>query len=258
MEREILRILEEYRDKPADSLFVKGIFEILRSNFNCKRNLKKLIIDKCKAVDEDGLSYYGFYNFKYKSMYINTSTFAEYKLDNRNKNIRLLIMILHEFAHVVHAKRENKLDNYYKLLLDLSAEFNDNTLHGNFHDFIPDERIANIESVNLCLNILSSDYINYQEEIYHTKRLLFYYFLKGYEIEENKLICPLEKILHETKLYDKYNKILNYGSTLNISLVEKLLYGLPISITEYNMIKDTYSSLSEQIETGNKLIIKIM
>ena len=258
MEREILNILKEYTDKPADSLFVKKIYDILRKKFHCEKNLKKLIVDKCKATDEDGISYHGFYSYEYLSMYINTSTFSDYKLDNRNKNIRLLIMILHEFAHVVHVKRENKLDNYYKLLLDFSDEFEYNTLYSNLHDFVPDERIANIESVYLCLNILSSDFINHQEEIYNVKKLLYYYFVKGYEFKEDKLICPLEKILRVSKLCNKYNKILEYGSNLNISLVEKLLYGLPISIDEYTMVKDTYLTLCEQIKSGNKLLIKII
>ncbi len=253
MIKEILSILDEYENKPADFEFVRDILFILRKYYHCEDYLKKVLVYRYNTKNKEEKYFDGLYNSHNKSIYIDISALDKYDITQLDKNIGILVIILHEFAHVTQEKRHNnKLQNR---LLEISNHAIIKERIGELHDYIPDERLANIKSVMWCINILSENFLKYHDQIFRKKRMLYNYLIDGYAINECSLSYPLETFFKETNQYEENKELIEYGKEL--SYPERLLYGFPISKNEYGELKDICDDYRKQSKNKSRLKIII-
>lgn len=254
MEKQILNILYKYKNKPADQNFVKDILTILRKQYHCEEYLKRIVVYRFGS-DIKERKFSGCYSPKHKSIYIDVSTYDHFNIDQYEKNIGILVMILHEFTHVTQ-EIENKDNVLQNKLLRLSNHISFESKLGDIHDCLPDERMANIRSVIWCINILSEDFLNNYKIIKKQKAILYNYMLHGYSFSaSNTLTSPLETSLREANVYDENKQILN---TKEYPLSQRIVYGLPITIEEYDGLVENHNKYCNKTKEENKLKIKII
>jgi len=250
MEKQILEILEKYEDVPADFKFVKDILLILRNHYHAEEYLKKILVYRYISLSNKKRKFGGLYDSYDKAIYIDISPYDNFDISQLEKNIGILVLILHEFTHAMQYKDRGK-NNFENKLLAISNYTSMETKYSDLHDYIPIERLANIQATTWCINILSKDPLKYQYEIFKKKKLLYHYILGGYEVNDNTLSSSLETILKEINQYDNNKSLIDYGKQLSFS--ERLLYGLPISMDEYNNIVDIYNKQCEKVKNKTKL-----
>ena len=255
MEKQILNILYKYENKPADFNFVKEILIILRKHYHCEEQLKKVLVYKYNKSNKEERKFAGLYDTRDKKIYIDISIAADFTVSQFEKNIIILITILHEFAHVTQeTKKENK--TFENELLRISEKVNLDTKLGDLHDCLPDERMANITSIIWCINILMEDYLNNYNTIKKQKSILYKYMLKGYNFtDKDNLISPLEKILKEVNIYEENKQMIIPN---NYHLSKRIVYGLPITKEEYDFIAENYNKYCDKEQKDRKLKIRII
>ena len=257
MESKILEVLDKYENIPADYSFVKDVLSILRKEYHAEEYLKKIIPYSYFNQAEKNSNWDGFYDDKNKAIFIQTSSCDNFNVSRLEKNIFILVLILHEFTHV---RQSMNMDNnsFESKLLKISNMVPLNAVLEDVHDLIPSERLANIFAEISCIKILSMDFFRYQNEIYRRKKILYYYFLNGYKLCNNgDIISPLEQYFRGIELSADYIDLLKID-VKEYSLAKRLLYGLNINKDEYDSLKDTYGYYSNKVNNKNKLRIKIL
>lgn len=191
------------------------------------------------------------------------------------KNVSILKAIFHELEHAHQMKKlQLFLDDLETFLLKVSfryirflqypeiverlkkegfkeIEIYDSLLQSKrkdeaLYDLNPAERIADIASINTVFQITKpihylyptlSDFLNHES---------FNMLSKGYTLQKNIVLSPsiiyIEKSeyknqLKEQPFYHKNNDIMLENVCSNYSLSQRLLYGLPITVEEYQKIK---------------------
>lgn len=191
------------------------------------------------------------------------------------KNVSILKAIFHELEHAHQMKKlELFLDDLETFLLKVSfryirflqypeiverlkkegfneIEIYDSVLQSKKKDealygLNPAERLADIASINTIFQITKPIQYLYPTLSDFLNRTSFDVLSKGYKLEKNTVLSPsiiyIEKSeyknqLKEQPFYDKNNDIMLENVCSNYSLSQRLLYGLPITVEEYQKIK---------------------
>jgi hypothetical protein len=143
-------------------------------------------------------------------------------------NMLMISTLYHELYHVVQIKELNEGENkVIRALIEDSLETvkNNPTLYKRVYKYIPVEWNSNLNAeINLAKFLkLNNPKI---KELYNL----------GYYMCDGKIIHPLELYLYySNKDYYKYY-LLNSSDYKNLSLEDKILYGLPINYEEHEKV----------------------
>lgn len=191
------------------------------------------------------------------------------------KNISILKAIFHELEHASQMKKlQLFLDDLETFLLKVSLryvrflqypeiveelkkegfkekEIYDILLQSKkrdkaFYHLNPAERLADISSIKTVFEITKPIHYIYPTLYDFLNQTSFDMLLKGYTLQKNTVLSPsivyIEKSEYKDKLveqpfYNEDSNIMLENVCSNYSLSQRLLYGLPITVDEYQKIK---------------------
>jgi hypothetical protein len=225
------------------------------------------ISDKCSIVDEEGTRYtdenmLGFYNKSENALYYFYDTILDFSLEKANKfkneysqegtpvdvlNYYFLTLILHELVHVKQDYLVKSVYNgFEKKILSIFNEFSsgDEIYDNNQFDIITEVNARNesvVNAFNIYSNLPKNFFTEYDKGVYQLSMLkqLFY---SNYDVSEKdeEVYGPAERmgdVLTDQMLAPFNMDISDYArliyGTNRLTLYNKLMYGLPISLNEY-------------------------
>ena len=251
--KQFLDILNKYDNKPVDFEFVKEVLIILRKHYHCEETLKKAMVYKCFSSNPSCWS--GFYSRLNYGIYINIAVLDNADLSINDRNAIILNLIFHEFIHALQEKRTcdclkySNFDNFEAKLIALSDLLKiEQQKDSNIYYAIPTERWAHIKSYIWCINVLSLDKEKYFDLIKKMKMALYTHILVNYEFIDDNLVSSLEKFLVLTNNLEDMYLIDKEG----LSLEQRILYGLPISLEEYDRILNKHHKYGIKVLSKNK------
>ena len=231
-----------YRNRDIDDEFIKKAFHYIMNN---EQDLWPYI----QNFDlSDSITSFGSYSNKDKSILINK------RIINGNeviaKNTLGLSVIKHE---IEHAKNLKKLEEFrddieskiilYSLRSYAIASGLDNTNMDkigllilalnteNNYELDPGERIAHIKSWRYVVNLLKNQ--NKTKDLLDARTMLYSSYIKGYNYNKYYLECPTYNFLFETNQLQDLKQLRKRVAKENYSFDTRLLYGLPITYSEY-------------------------
>ena len=113
-------------------------------------------------------------------------------------------------------------------------------------DMLPINRIAKIKALKKCLEVISNKENTNKYLLNYVNNELLSVRLRGYVLDKDKVQAPTTDFFSKSGQTKTLNKILWYNKDNNkclksasslYSLEERLDYGLPISVDEYNKVK---------------------
>lgn len=250
MEEKILNILKYYEDNnlKADNNFVKYILIILIEYYHIEKYLEKVVIFNGKG----NTSFSGMYSPKHKRMLVDIST--DYSKNIKMNNIQILLTILHELVHVLQLKYLCDgfcMEKDYSIYRLMELGFrNDGVYEENpeMHDYFTTERLAIIKSTYRLIKIISLDTKRYKKEINELKLILYDYYMDGYDIFDREK-CPLNIY---SNIIENDSEIKSLDFSQQESTSKKVLYGLPITQSEYNFLRDKMLMYAEVLSKKKK------
>jgi len=287
MEEKVYRIYKEYSDNneilTKDAL--REIFEYFRSEFALDDFCKKLEFDD--TIDEK----YEGGHYTPQDLTV-THRYNKILKESSNltvdvKNLFLVEILLHELNHGLHYK-----DNYEKALnaelgikasgdlldyckdtllsynydIDYSNPKYKDAYNANYSSFTS-ERLCEIDSFEYLKKLIYK-YENNEERKWRLIDLvdleLYYWYLNGYEVKDNKVISPVSKFSDSFRLKRKFwflnivNKVLLKDEENNTKELFKLgLTVKPSSVDAYNeYFGKVFYDYRNKVENGKNLIKK--
>lgn len=265
----ISRILNNYckNNRYADEKFINFIVEII---LKLRRN--KGYVNNLTFGDGMENGNVAFYNYMSKEL---SFVLPEQNMDVIDYNLMVLHFILHECEHITHHKlcnnndkslrgyllRESMADtlfcveterlNFTKLtpeqMLNITVKMEyfekRRSIYPKIYEFLPAERMAEIDSFERILNIL--EYCKFDKD----KSQSFIYArglniikLLGYSKKDNEIMCPTYSLYYELDKISPNQELLNKiianleKCSNNLDLDDRLYYGLPITDKEHEYV----------------------
>lgn len=223
--------------------YIFNIIEML----DIKDNINKIIISSNVGCN-------GYFNNQNKELVIDFNELVQYnKMGILKTNILLIEYFTVLFHELYHALQYKYLENNTSLLISkmkrLSILFkNTPNIDNQFHDLIPDEREASIESAKLVYNIFSNNLTDISKK--EVEENLIFYLINGYAMINNKFLNPISSI----------NKNINGLKNLNINCnilndYNNLIYGFPVKQDLYYKLMD--ARYNQKIDKELMKILKI-
>lgn len=206
---------------------------------------------------DNSSNHLGYYNFKTKEIVLNDKKVVEFgyrlfdKLQNKHQlgedyytyflNFYYLYIIYHELMHVSQkAKYEmshGKDNDIFNYLYELSYKLhnNDNFFYKTNHDLFPMEIDANNNGYLTAYNIMNYTKLPGKEARIMHLQYLFSLLVNYEKTDDSKIISPIEKLALENDDVNLY-EIFDIARRTNLSKIERLNLGLPISTKEYDGI----------------------
>ncbi len=167
--------------------------------------------------------------------------------------------IIHELEHVKQKKILNEdLHNQEieTIIYRMCDEANDSVLYNSFHDVYPTERMADLVAYRLLKNIVECLEMKMDIKMlacFIKRRAIFEEFISYYNSHSmegaTKTFCKL--------FGDKYLPDLERAlSNTNLSLEDRIFYGLEITWDEYKQVVMQYGELDEELKSLNANIKK--
>ena len=212
-----------------------------------KDNINKIMIGSNVGCN-------GYFNNQNKELVINFNELVQYnKMGILKTNILLIEYFTVLFHELYHALQYKYLENNTSLLISkmkrLSILFKKTpNIDNQFHDLIPDEREASIESAKLVYKIFSNDLTDISKK--EVEENLIFYLINGYAMINNKFLNPISSI----------NKSINGLKNLNINCnilndYNNLIYGFPVKQDLYYKLMET--RYNQKIDKELMKILKI-
>ena len=223
--------------------YIFNIIEML----DIKDNINKIMIGSNVGCN-------GYFNNQNKELVINFNELVQYnKMGILKTNILLIEYFTVLFHELYHALQYKYLENNTSLLISkmkrLSILFKKTpNIDNQFHDLIPDEREASIESAKLVYKIFSNDLTDISKK--EVEENLIFYLINGYAMINNKFLNPISSI----------NKSINGLKNLNINCnilndYNNLIYGFPVKQDLYYKLMET--RYNQKIDKELMKILKI-
>ncbi|MEG2832109.1 MAG: hypothetical protein RR923_04940 [Bacilli bacterium] len=147
-----------------------------------------------------------------------------------NINSHITNLFLHE---LIHAKQDSKLkeDNLVSKIFISSNEFmmNNFSMYTNFHNIIPVEYNAEIESKFEFKKICDNTNIEELKNIKHNIKIQKAIMDIAYTLEKTRRLSPVEKYLNITKESDRLRELKMCKDYRLMSEHDRILYGFPIN-----------------------------
>lgn len=247
MNPELYKLFMSYQNKELDDNFIYDAFTIMMKYETLDNYVNNFdIIDK----KDNKL---GFYNNEERIMKLNKNTILK---DNSisNKKLLTLQVLRHELEHARNLKRlyegrydiETKIIRYslteyaikHKLdygscldTVDLNILSTRKHLNYNIN---PGDRIAEIKACKFIVNLLKNQ--RRTEDLLTARTMLYYSYIRGYKSNGYYLEPPTYEYLLALGLYHEHYLLKKeFNNTKEYSFNTRLLYGLPISLLEYNL-----------------------
>lgn len=234
----------KYQNKTIDEDYIYQIFDILMEK---EQDLIPYINNLIITHEND--NNLGIYWLEKKIITININNINNHHI--ACKNILGLQTLKHE---IEHARSIKKIENYghdletsiilnaYKgyaishhLCPPLANSFELTNLNYNIannYEINPGERISNVKSWKYVINLLKNQRTS--KDLLIARSMLYYTYTNGYKDNRYYLDCPTFTFLLNTNQLTELKTLINLINKYNYSLDTRLLYGLPISYTEYN------------------------
>ena len=242
---EIIKVFKEYSNMVGDEIFIKKLAHIIIS----EQNTQEFVENGVKIEEEPPVVFCeAGYKSKERRVYFYTKEMlanSRYeacvyypeadKVNEMEKNtlINLLLAqtVFHEMEHVNQQRKMRDEKGIESTLLNYSTDKDETVFTYNVS---PSERLAEIMAFRKTIEIakrldnVTPEMIRYFEKQEKDS------VLRGYEIGEN-LIFPTYEYLKEHSL--SQNEILEISMQQNLSLEERIVYGLNITKEEYETYK---------------------
>lgn len=164
-----------------------------------------------------------FYSIKDRKIFIDLGKIINfYKIGIVDKETIMLEFYTILFHEIYHAIQYKYLDNndVMSIMKKFSILIKENTLIDlKFHDLIPDEREASIESCRLIYSFYKNANIDDKED--NSYKNILFYLVNGYATINGNKISPYNTIIQE--LQQEYIDYFRH-----LSLYKKIVYGLDV------------------------------
>ena len=279
--RELLLRYENSK-KFADFEFVQEVIDIFIKQYGNKGLKKVVIISELqKGIADFENSIIGI-NLDYiKSELMKHIWYDDDKLNIYLFNIYVILVLKHEFNHFRQIRKYKNYINSSNLLdvlfvnsfvmicssnMDLKNIYNNNddmenkntyddSFYSEYHDCLAVERIAQIDACRSIIELMGPIKDEMIRVYYYYLYEYYHYRVKDYTLLDDLVLSPVDKILLRMEDYLDYcgecseeeNSAVDidefYDNMFNeYTIQERLRYGLPITIDEYNNTRD-YASV---------------
>lgn len=254
----LLKIVYEYinNNKMVDTAFYERVFNVFKSNAKSAPYLNELVLIGRDDVDNpkyekytEGLnSIFGRagYNMNDKNLVVfyhnierdYKNVISSVNLNDRDKLAFFILLVmqtlLHEYEHVLQKYTEdNGYDYEGNMLRALLSEKPENM---KSYDYSLYERLAEVKSYTWVLKMIESLGIGSKEIYDYFNNMLNNTLKKGYHYsEEYKLDDGRGVFVSPTEWYARFHgKDVSELMRQIVDVDERIWYGLPISVEEYN------------------------
>lgn len=254
----LLKIVYEYinNNKMVDTAFYERVFNVFKSNAKSAPYLNELVLIGRDDVDNpkyekytEGLnSIFGRagYNMNDKNLVVfyhnierdYKNVISSVNLNDRDKLVFFILLVmqtlLHEYEHVLQKYTEdNSYDYEGNMLRALLSEKPENM---KSYDYSLYERLAEVKSYTWVLKMIESLGIGSKEIYDYFNNMLNNTLKKGYHYSEEHILDDGRGVfVSPTEWYARFHgKDVSELMGQIVDVDERIWYGLPISVEEYN------------------------
>ena len=249
MNKELYRLLEDYKCSEVDSDFIDKSFDIM---LDAEDTLRDKFVDHM-AFNEK-INSIATYCYENKEITVNRAKVKSDAVisDHYNDKLYALHILRHEFEHARAIKR------LYEFRSDIESTVIDYSLrehciyHGILNPIIPeveyyvssdkkksylcepDERIADIKSWKFVVNLIKNQ--RKTKDLLYARSMLYYSYIRGYEDNRYYLDPPTYTYLLMNRMFNNYKYLKKRVDSNDYSLDTRILCGLPITYQEYDRV----------------------
>ena len=239
MQKKITTLVNENIGKALTEDFILDAFDIMRSEeSDLSDQLKMIHVNRCVKGS------YGRYYLNKGLIVINIDEILSDESYN-DKTLLALFVLRHE---IEHARTVNKFcsgeDNFENALMlsclrkgtDEIGEYIEAIGNNNLYFVNPLERVADIRAYIYLAKMYKK--IGDIESENFVLDELSRYCLSQYKVYEQDIECPTYRYLLGMQMYKNYSDLWSYLEECELTFDERILYGLPITMNEYNSGKN--------------------
>ncbi len=250
MANEIYKLFQENKAAPLSNEFIEKAFEIMMTN---EDDLLSYIKDF--EIRDFSDKILGVYSNENRSIHINKEVIAKQQI---NPQLLTLHILKHEIEHARNLKTlydgkkdlESTLVQYSLRAYAMDHDLYDHNLDNLFAEFLyfktklcyecdPGERIADIKASKYLVNLLKNQ--KDTVELLIARGMLYCAYVRGYKDNGYYLDAPTYEFLLKTGMFHDHYWLKNRVEKNNYCFDTRIMYGLPVSYSEYNqkVIKKT-------------------